>query len=239
MTLEGVNQLALFSVASRQVDVVVQPIVDAANSNVDISNATLASTINSTVNLFSVSSGSNVGVQVPIPETINSTLADLIAGNVTDEQLQDLSSSITTYVFSTYGYEIESFDSEGVQGIYNLISTAYLYFFIAAGSALLVLAVLLWLGKRHKSAAEYSSIVVRVAVGSAVCLSTLMYLPSQQDKFVTFVESGWTLPMLMLSLGLGKPTSVYNPEFPHCDDMSNHRLTFHSPCSRRASSPDL
>ncbi len=180
------------------------PISDAINSNVDISNTTLANTINATIAQFSLNSAANAGYQLPIPESINSTLADLPAGNVTDEQFTKLSAGITTYVFSTYGYEIESFDTEGVQGIYNLISTAYLYFFIAAGSALLVLAGLLYIGKRHKTAAEYSSFVVRIIVGTAVCLSTLMYLPSQQDNFVNFVESGWTLPMLMLSLGLGE-----------------------------------
>lgn len=196
--MEGVNQMALFSVAYQQVGAVVEPIDAAINNNADISNSTLATTINGTVALFAANS------QAIIPETINSTLADLVDNNATDEQLGDLSSEITTYVFSTYGYEIESFDAEGAQKLFDLISTAYLYFFIAAGSALLVLAVLLWLGKRHKSAAEYSSIVVRVAVGSALCLITLMDLDSQADNFSNFVGSGWTVPMVMLSLGLGK-----------------------------------
>lgn len=212
MTLEGVNQLALFSVAFKQVKLVAQPINDLANSNVDISNATLASTINATVDQFSFSSGSAIGFQAPIPDSINSTLADLVAGNVTDEQLGSLSDAITTYVFGTYGYVIESYDSEGVQGIYSTISTAYLYFFIAAGAALLTLAGLLWLGKRHKTAAEYSSIVVRVVVGCGLCLSTLLYLPSQQVNFENFVESGWTLPVVMLSLGLGK-RKLYHSSF--------------------------
>lgn len=220
MTLEGVNQLALFSVAVEQVTVVLKPVNDVMNNNPDYTNAMLASTVNGTVQQFSINSGSNIGSQIPIPEEINSTLADVAAGNATDKTLVDLMIAITSYVFETYGYNVESFDLNGLQGIYNLISTAFLYFFIAAGGALLVLAGLLWIGKRHKSAAEYSSIVVRIVIGAALCLSTLMYLPSQQDNFITFVESGWTLPMLMLSLGLGKQIIVGNIEPSRCIEMA-------------------
>ena len=194
--------MGLYSVAIQQVSKVVQPILNVAT---DVSNSTLVATINSTLEQFSTNAGYNNGYDPPIPETINKTLADLFSGNATDAEAEDLTTAIASYVFQSYGYDsVDPNDSESINEFFNTISTAYLYFFISAGGALLALAVLLWIGKRHKSAAEYSSIVVRLAIGAALCLSTLMYLPSQQNNFGNFVDSGWTLPMVMLSLGLGK-----------------------------------
>ena len=131
---------------------------------------------------------------------------DIAAHNLTTQNANELFAEITTFVFQAYGYEDLSPDLEGLDDFANIIETAFLYLFIAAGVALITLAALLWIGKRRMSVSEYGAVGVRAAIGLALCLISLMNLDSQENNWDNFVGSAWVLPTVMLSLALGKST---------------------------------
>ncbi len=136
---------------------------------------------------------------IPVPAIINTTLTEIISGgNLTVETATDLAVSVELYLFQRHGYHVDSYNQEGVDKLENIISTSYLYFFISAGAALIILAILLWLGMRKKSPAEYGSIAVRCLVGTGLCLLATMYAASDSESWVAFVISGLTLPTVVL-----------------------------------------
>lgn len=190
--------MALYSVAQQQVQEAVNIILGVVAKGAGVSRAEIAQTINSTITQYS----GQLGTKQDVPGDVNSTLADIVAGNATQDEAFNLTVAVETYILQSYGYIIPV-DFNGLEEYSSIIDTAYLYLFISAGPALLTLAGLLWIGKRNKSLAEYAAIGIRVGIGSGLCLSTLLSLDIQSDNYNSFINSGWVLPMLMLSLGLG------------------------------------
>ena len=205
LTLDGVNQLALFAVAYHELvslgDFVAQIFQIHGQSKPAVAQA-----ISEITDLVS-----KQGVEhVPIPANINDTLSGILAGNVSTNLTADahtgdgekLILAINAYLIQTYGYNVGSYDESGFEKFTSAFSTAYVYFFIAAGGALITLAALLWLGKKDKSVSEHGSITVRLLVGAALCLVTTTYT-GDGAYFINFLISGWTLPTVMLLFGLG------------------------------------
>ena len=98
---------------------------------------------------------------------------------------------------------------EYVAGVGELFHTVFLYFFIAAGFTLIILAVLFWVGKRRKLRGEILSVLVRIFAGVGLALLALMALPSLQDvvndsSFDIYINSPWMLPTVLLTYGVGK-----------------------------------
>ena len=206
LALEGVNQLALYSVAQQQVSDLTQLFGDATLSNSTVSFVnSLNGTITDLSNAFAAAP--------PVPQIINTSFTEILNGTITEEEALNLIRATQLFLLQTYGYEIESFDSEGYAGFVHVITTAYLYFFIAAGVALLILAALLCLSRKNTARAEWGFIGVRCAVGTGLCLSTLMLKqsnddPGQDDNWGSFVNSGWLLPTVVLCYALGMPPTV-------------------------------
>lgn len=73
----------------------------------------------------------------------------------------------------------------------------FYYFFIAAGAFLIILAVMYWFGKTHKSRAEYVSILVRVVAGLAVMVG--LYSGTDTVLAGNFDYSSWLIPVVTLS----------------------------------------
>lgn len=155
-------------------------------------------TLNDAMNSFATA--------IPVPAIIDTTLTEIRSGgNLTLESATDLAGSVELFLFQSYGYHVDSYNQEGVDKLGNIISTSYLYFFISAGAALIILAILLWLGMKKKSPAEYGSIAVRCLVGTGLCLLATMYAASDSEPWVAFVNSGWTLPTVVLCFFSGTP----------------------------------
>ena len=213
LTFEGVKQLALFSVAQQQVEVTNHALLDLLATSPAKRIAMVAS-INTTVNLLEA----EFAASPPIPPVITTGFADIAAGNITDDGAQNLSSAVSLFVLQSYGYHITSYGEKDYEQWSNVIVSAYLYFFIAAGSALLVLAVLLWLGRKKTGAADWACVVVRVAIGTGLCLSTLMLVTASDDSgamsaFEGFATSGWFLPTVVLCFGFGKLKQTFAVAF--------------------------
>lgn len=86
---------------------------------------------------------------------------------------------------------------EKVVKVYDLV---FVYFFIAAGLTLIIMAVLIALAKKGKCAGDYVAILLRLLVGIALAMITVMKAePNLQDQFLF---SAWILPSVLLGLFL-------------------------------------
>ena len=196
LTLEGVNQLALWSVAQQQVTAA-ENLLDAALTAGSGHQAAIVGTINDTVNALET----NFASSPPIPRIIETGLTDILAGNFTDDSAHSLGVAVVLFLLQSYGYHITSYTPDAIGPFTTIITSAFLYFFISAGAALLILATLLWLGKKKTSGAEWGCVGVRVAIGTGLCLITLMSVTDDGDNFVL---SGWLLPTVVLCYGFGR-----------------------------------
>lgn len=167
--------------------------------------------------------------EIPKPN-ITQWLADLDAviltnGTATEEASAAASDAVVQILSSGFSYIAQNFGTEvpkeakktgdkaeELNAIYNVFTTVYLYFFIGAGVALILLAALFWLGKRRKSRGEYLSIGLRGLVGLGLALLSAMYVSldkdesKRQDRYLNYFGSAWMLPTVVFAYGLGKPT---------------------------------
>jgi hypothetical protein len=82
-------------------------------------------------------------------------------------------------------------------GLFNIFNTVFYYFFISAGAMLIVLAVMYWFGKNHKSRGEYASIVMRTVAGLALMVG--LYAGTNTVLAGDFDLSSWIIPTVVLS----------------------------------------
>jgi low temperature requirement protein LtrA len=115
--------------------------------------------------------------------------------------LDDLFNGLTTFVFENYNVEVpasdegQTTDAQKVDALTQIFATVFLYFLIAAGSLLIVLGVMYWFGKSHKSKWEFLSIVVRVLVGIGLALVAISY---NYNSGFNLIWSPWMIPMVVL-----------------------------------------
>lgn len=101
--------------------------------------------------------------------------------------------------------------AELVNGIVDVFHTVFLYFLVAAGFTLILLAALFMLSNRRKLRGEILSAGVRTLVGIGLILLNLMNLPTlvnnlPEDQISTrdkFLYSPWILPTVLLSYFIG------------------------------------
>lgn len=81
--------------------------------------------------------------------------------------------------------------------VYDLV---FVYFFIAAGLTLIIMAVLIALAKKGKCAGDYAAIILRLLVGVALTMITVV--KANQNLQDQFLFSAWILPSVLLGLFL-------------------------------------
>jgi hypothetical protein len=107
------------------------------------------------------------------------------------------------------GYSVNTIDgnSMGISnliGILDLYSTVYLYFFISAGLALIILACLFMLGQKAKTRIEWMSIGLRLLIGTGLTLLAAINAVPNGTAFGNFLFSPWLTPTVALTYALGK-----------------------------------
>ena len=99
-------------------------------------------------------------------------------------------------------------DTDTVKEVFKLYNTVFVYFFAFAGLALILLAILFLLGKRHKLRGELLSVGVRIFFGVGISSLTLMAIPNLKDRensaFDAYMFSAWMLPTVLISYFIGK-----------------------------------
>lgn len=84
---------------------------------------------------------------------------------------------------------------EKVVKVFDLV---FIYFFVAAGVTLIMMAVLIALAKKGKCAGDYVAIMLRLIVGVALTMITVVKAnPNLQDQFLF---SAWILPTVLVGL---------------------------------------
>ncbi|KAJ9615614.1 hypothetical protein H2200_001689 [Cladophialophora chaetospira] len=82
----------------------------------------------------------------------------------------------------------------------RLLDTVFDYFYISAGSFLVVLAVMYTFGKVHKTRGEYVSILIRFLFGAGVALGCLS---EHVGDGINYLFSPWHVPVVVLSYFIG------------------------------------
>lgn len=144
----------------------------------------------------------NITAPFGSPEYNNET------GTITDGMLNGL----MNFVFHNFNIELPETHGDVQEASHGSEQTffsyvyifldAFIYYFIASGVFLLVLAVMYWFGKVHKSRGEYISIFVRVLIGIGLGLTSLIiWEPNNADLYgiLAYLESAWVMPTIMFS----------------------------------------
>lgn len=79
--------------------------------------------------------------------------------------------------------------------VYDLV---FVYFFIAAGLTLILMAVLIALAKKGKCAGDYTAILLRLVVGCGLAMISIVKVNTTAQQ--NFLYSAWMLPSVMLGL---------------------------------------
>lgn len=84
----------------------------------------------------------------------------------------------------------------------TLFNTVFYFFFIAAGCVLIVLGILYWCGKKHKSWGESASIVTRIVAGIGLGLVAVVHTNTVALR--NYILSPWLIPTVALTFFVGK-----------------------------------
>ena len=84
-------------------------------------------------------------------------------------------------------------DYDRIIHVYDLV---FLYFFIAAGFSLIMMAALIAIAKKNKCAGDYAAIVVRGVMG--VAFTMLAVIRANEGVEITFLKSPWMEPTVVL-----------------------------------------
>lgn len=79
--------------------------------------------------------------------------------------------------------------------VYDLV---FVYFFIAAGLTLIMMAILIALAKKGKCAGDYTAILLRLLVGCALAMISIVKINTAAQQ--KFLYSAWMLPSVLLAL---------------------------------------
>lgn len=137
--------------------------------------------------------------------------------NKTGELLHHLWSSAQVFVFQAHADSLAKLNAVSAPAVdpqarldrvFDVFNVTVMQFYIGAGSVLLVLAVLFWFNKLHKTKYEFGEIINRVLVGFALIIVGIATVMSNKTTSgVKFVASHWLIPIVVLCFALGKSTS--------------------------------
>jgi hypothetical protein len=102
-------------------------------------------------------------------------------------------------------------DPAALTRTYAVFDVVILYFYIGAGSMLLLLATMYWFGKLHKSKYEFGEMINRTMVGFVLALVGIIGVLSNKTEYgFKFSASSWIIPIAVFAFLAGK-----HP-FSHC-----------------------
>ena len=223
LVVEGVAQLAVWRKVidvltpfGNAMDIYIQMYSDNPHSlNISAINNTIYDVFNNFVNSTEGASPYYEEAFARLEGTLGNTTNRTEAGIA----FLDIVTSVEDVVLNTYNIHIkESVETEDVaknlvnaqEDIFATFTTVFLYFFVAAGVTLILLALLFYLGKRRKTRGEYLSMAVRIFFGLGLTLIATMYNSDPEvasNDFNNYLSSAWMLPTVLIAYGIGKSRS--------------------------------
>jgi len=134
-------------------------------------------------------------------ENVKAKFASDEFDNTVGDLVYDMWVQLENSIFSNFDIEVPettgSTESGQNASFWNVFNTVWVYFYISAGTFLIVLAIMYFFGKTHKSRGEYVSIFVRAMAGVLVALACIpvWYFTNAADNFLF---SAWHIPIVML-----------------------------------------
>lgn len=222
LTVEGSSQFIIWWMATDLSNFAINTIINVVSPDANVT--ALVSSLKEGVNHINTRfTGS-----VPVPD-FNSTYTafiNLAAQNLTntDEVTQkseeiaaDFFGEVLVWIFENLRVEVPAKELSTAKtavdksiAIYSVFVVVFIFFFTAAGVTLIMLGVMYWFGKSHKTKGELLSIVVRVIAGIGLSLLSIMAALDSNDTTNTymiynnFIGSPWVLPTVLLAFALGK-----------------------------------
>ena len=216
LVVEGVTQLTVW----RKLIDYLFPLVDAIlNGDMNSDDSTeVVKSINETMNSFFEPFEEGLGgltIETPDLGPLFKNLTESMSSNST-EAIMEIRSNIVLQGlnFAAKNFHIEP--PEGTSedatafflGILTTFETVVVYFFLASGIAVILTAVLLLLGKRHKVRMDYYSVVFRILIGVGLALLVAMILAPDDSQAATnggqYAFSPWVLPTVAIVYFIGK-----------------------------------
>ncbi|KAL8872026.1 MAG: hypothetical protein Q9174_002269 [Haloplaca sp. 1 TL-2023] len=111
--------------------------------------------------------------------------------------IEGAKAAVKTSASYTAGVPKDPFkDLKSVAHVYDLV---YVYFFVAAGCTLLMMAALIAISKRQKCLGDFVAVALRGTVGFALaCVAGVI---GNYDPHTRYLYNAWMLPTVMLAIG--------------------------------------
>jgi hypothetical protein len=95
--------------------------------------------------------------------------------------------------------------------VYGVFDTAVIQFYVGAGAVLLVLALMYWFNKLHKTKYEFGEMINRVVFGFGIVIAGVSaVIGNKTTSGFKFATSEWIIPIVVLMFAAGK-----SPFLPH------------------------
>jgi hypothetical protein len=89
--------------------------------------------------------------------------------------------------------------------VYSVFDTAVIQFYVGAGTVLLVLALMYWFNKLHKTKYEFGEMINRVVFGFALVIASVSaVIGNKTTGGFKFAASEWIIPIVVLLFVAGK-----------------------------------
>ncbi|KAF2842432.1 hypothetical protein M501DRAFT_1029138 [Patellaria atrata CBS 101060] len=156
----------------------------------------------------------------PAIENVNRSLTAILASstaNITTEERQsviansisDILLTCANALFASIGVEApepkhghEPTIEGQIDKVDDMQSLIFLYFFICAGTSVILIGVLGYISERPKTSGQWLKGASNILVGLGIALLSLMYAAPGQTVMVNYLFSAWLLPTLCLALGI-------------------------------------
>lgn len=110
-----------------------------------------------------------------------------------------------TPIRQTQTPDIQQEASDRLDAIYDVFNVTVMSFYISAGAMLLVLAILYWFNKMHKTKYEFGEMINRVVVGFAlIIVGVAAVIGDKSTEGFKFVASHWMIAIVVLCFVTGK-----------------------------------
>lgn len=106
--------------------------------------------------------------------------------------VDDIYNSLYSWIFKIFGFKL----SEGLtknakdnfskaDAVYQAFNTVFVFFLISAGCVLIILGIMYWFGKNHKSHVEIASVFVRLFAGIGLALVSTSYYTAAKGNLIS------------------------------------------------------
>ncbi len=139
--------------------------------------------------------------------------------------VNDIYDSLTVWLFKIFGVKLSDGLTKNAKDNYakasavgEAFSTVFVFFLISAGCVLIILGIMYWFGKTHKSRGEMASVFVRIFAGVGLALVSTSIYTAAGPKLIF---SPWMIPLVLIVFLIGR-SSFSSTETSFADLNSNN-----------------